>query len=60
MRKSTLRATAAVQALALLGAGAFIATPAAAQDTTGAASNETQPTADQQAAVEKVLAVASK
>jgi outer membrane receptor protein involved in Fe transport len=53
MRKSTLRATAAVQALALLGAGAFIATPAAAQDTTGAASNETQPTADQQAAVAK-------
>ena len=51
MRKSTLRATAAVQALALLGAGAFIATPAAAQDTTGAASNETQPTADQQAAI---------
>ncbi|QIK96805.1 TonB-dependent receptor [Sphingomonas sp. HDW15A] len=53
MRKSTLRATAAVQALALLGAGAFIATPAAAQDTTGAASNETQPTQDQQAAVPK-------
>ncbi|HVJ66613.1 MAG TPA: TonB-dependent receptor [Caulifigura sp.] len=48
-----MRATAAVQALALLGAGAFIATPAAAQDTTGAASNETQPTADQQAAVVK-------
>jgi iron complex outermembrane receptor protein len=47
MRKSNLRATAGWQALAILGAGAFIASPAAAQE----ASNETQPTADQQAAV---------
>ena len=31
MRKSTLRATAAVQALAIFGAGAFAAAPAAAQ-----------------------------
>ena len=73
MTKSNLRATAAVQALALLGAGA-IATPAFAQtapepvtqtcpdgrvvssttpcDTpAGSASNETQPTEDQQAAI---------
>ncbi len=73
MTKSNLRATAAVQALALLGAGA-IAAPAAAQtapepttqtcpdgrviasttlcdEPAGSASNETQPTADQQAAV---------
>ena len=47
MRKSNLRATAAWQALAIFGAGAFIASPAAAQE----ASNETQPSADQQAAV---------
>ncbi|WP_118857892.1 TonB-dependent receptor domain-containing protein [Sphingomonas mesophila] len=73
MTKSNLRATAAVQALALLGAGA-IAAPAYAQaapepttqtcpdgrviasttrcdEPAGSASNETQPTQDQQAAV---------
>ena len=47
MRKSNLRATAAWQALAIFGAGAFIASPAAAQE----ASNETQPSVDQQAAI---------
>jgi iron complex outermembrane receptor protein len=51
MRKSNLRATAAWQALAILGAGAFVA-PAYAQDTTTAPpSSETQPSVDQQAAV---------
>lgn len=51
MRKSNLRATAAWQALAIFGAGAFVA-PAYAQDTgTAAPSSETQPSADQQAAV---------
>ncbi len=49
MRKSNLRATAAWQALAIFGAGAIFASPAAAQE----ASNETQPSADQQAAVAK-------
>ncbi len=48
MRKSNLRATAGWQALALLGAGVFIASPAAAQETTAPASNETQPSASQQ------------
>jgi outer membrane receptor protein involved in Fe transport len=47
MRKSNLRATAAWQALALLGAGA-IATPAFAQDTTAPASSETAPAAEEQ------------
>jgi iron complex outermembrane receptor protein len=52
MRKSNLRATAGWQALAILGAGAFIASPAAAQETTTAPpSSETQPTVDQQAAI---------
>ena len=47
MRKSNLRATAAWQALAIFGAGAFIASPAVAQD----ASNETQPAAEAQPVV---------
>ena len=48
MRKSNLRATAAWQALALLGAGA-IAGPAFAQETTTApASGETAPAAEEQ------------
>jgi outer membrane receptor protein involved in Fe transport len=47
MRKSNLRATAAWQALALLGAGA-IATPAFAQDTTAPASSDTAPAAEEQ------------
>ncbi len=47
MRKSNLRATAAWQALAIFGAGAFIASPAMAQD----ASNETQPAAEEQPVV---------
>ena len=48
MRKSNLRATAGRQALALLGAGVFIAAPAAAQDTPETApSSETQPSASQ-------------
>jgi iron complex outermembrane receptor protein len=51
MRKSNLRATAGWQALAILGAGAFIASPAAAQETTAPPSSETQPSVDQQAAV---------
>ena len=49
MRKSNLRATAGWQALALLGAGVFVAAPAAAQDTPETApSSETQPSASQQ------------
>ncbi len=56
MRKSTLRATAGRQALALLGAGVFAVAPAAAQtqtapDGTTPPSSETQPSASQQAAV---------
>jgi outer membrane receptor protein involved in Fe transport len=47
MRKSNLRATAAWQALALLGAGA-LATPAFAQDTTAPASSETAPASEEQ------------
>jgi outer membrane receptor protein involved in Fe transport len=50
MRKSNLRATAAWQALALLGAGA-LATPAYAQETTAPASSETAPAAEQQPAL---------
>lgn len=46
MRKSNLRATAAWQALALLGAG-VLAAPAMAQDAPPA-SNETQPAAEEQ------------
>lgn len=46
MRKSNLRATAGWQALALLGAGAFAATPAFAQETPPPASNETMPAAE--------------
>src|SRR4030095_5476864 len=49
MRKSNLRATAAWQALALLGAG-VLAAPAMAQDPPPA-SNETQPPAEEQPAV---------
>ncbi|MES2905355.1 MAG: TonB-dependent receptor, partial [Pseudomonadota bacterium] len=52
MRKSNLRATAGWQALALLGAGVFIAAPAAAQDSPAAASNETQPSESQQPVTE--------
>ena len=52
MRKSNLRATAGWQALALLGAGVFVAAPAAAQDTPETApSSETQPSASQQPVV---------
>lgn len=52
MRKSNLRATAAWQALALLGAGA-IAGPAFAQDTTTAPpSSETAPAAEEQPTIE--------
>jgi iron complex outermembrane receptor protein len=47
MRKSNLRATAAWQALALLGAGA-LATPAYAQETTAPPSSETAPAAEEQ------------
>jgi outer membrane receptor protein involved in Fe transport len=50
MRKSNLRATAAWQALALLGAGA-LATPAFAQETTAPASSETAPAAEEQPAL---------
>jgi len=50
MRKSNLRATAAWQALALLGAGA-LATPAYAQDTTAPASSETSPAAESEPAL---------
>ena len=58
MRKSNLRATAGWQALALLGAGVFIAAPAAAQDAPAAASNETQPSASQQPVTEGTVAEA--
>jgi outer membrane receptor protein involved in Fe transport len=47
MRKSNLRATAAWQALALLGAG-VLAAPAMAQDPTPPASGETSPAAEEQ------------
>lgn len=60
MRKSNLRATAGWQALALLGAGVFIASPAAAQDTTTPASSETQPSASQQAAAPDAPAAADE
>ncbi len=52
MRKSNLRATAAWQAVALLGAGVFAANPAFAQDTTTApSSSETSPAAESDAAL---------
>ena len=52
MRKSNLRATAAWQALALLGAGVIAANPAFAQDTTTAPpSSETSPAAESEAAI---------
>ncbi len=59
MRKSNLRATAGWQALALLGAGVFIAAPAAAQDTPATApSSETQPSESQQPAAADPVAAA--
>ncbi len=51
MRKSNLRATAGWQALAIFGAGAFVAPAYAQETTTEAPSSETQPSADQQAAI---------